>query len=86
MKLSNKFVLREIAGDSILIPIGQTDIQGMLLLNPVSMLIYQGLQNGNEPEEILQQIITEYDVEETQAQDNLKESLAQMRELGIIIA
>lgn len=86
MKLSNKFVLREIAGDSILIPIGQTDIQGMLLLNPVSMLIYQGLQNGNEPEEILQQIITEYDVEETQAQDNLKETLAQMRELGIIIA
>ncbi len=86
MKLSNKFVLREIAGDSILIPIGQTDIQGMLLLNPVSMLIYQGLQNGNEPEEILQQIITEYDVEETQAQDNLKETLAQMRELGIIEA
>jgi len=86
MKLSNKFVLREIAGDSILIPIGQTDIQGMLLLNPVSMLIYQGLQNGNEPEEILQQIITEYDVEETQAQDNLKETLAQMRELGIIVA
>lgn len=86
MKLSNKFVLREIAGDSILIPIGQTDIQGMLLLNPVSMLIYQGLQNGSEPEEILQQIITEYDVEETQAQDNLKETLAQMRELGIIVA
>ena len=86
MKLSNKFVLREIAGDSILIPIGQTDIQGMLLLNPVSMLIYQGLQNGNEPVEILQQIITEYDVEETQAQDNLKETLAQMRELGIIEA
>lgn len=86
MKLSNKFVLREIAGDSILIPIGQTDIQGMLLLNPVSMLIYQGLQNGNEPEEILQQIITEYDVEKTQAQDNLKETLAQMQELGIIVA
>lgn len=86
MKLSNKFVLREIAGDSILIPIGQTDIQGMLLLNPVSMLIYQGLQNGDKPEEILQQIITEYDVEETQAQDNLKETLAQMRELGIIVA
>mgnify|MGYP002674544147 FL=1 len=86
MKLSNKFVLREIAGDSILIPIGQTDVQGMLLLNPVSMLIYQGLQNGNEPEEILQQIITEYDVEKTQAQDNLKETLAQMQELGIIVA
>ncbi len=86
MKLSNKFVLREIAGDSILIPIGQTDIQGMLLLNPVSMLIYQGLQNENEPEEILQQIITEYDVEKTQAQDNLKETLAQMWELGIIEA
>ena len=58
----------------------------MLLLNPVSMLIYQGLQNGNEPEEILQQIITEYDVEKTQAQDNLKETLAQMQELGIIVA
>ncbi len=86
MKLSNKFVLREIAGDSMLIPIGQTDIQGMMLLNPVSMLIYQGLQNGNEPEEILQQIITEYDVEETQAQNNLKETLAQMRELGIIVS
>ena len=84
MKLSNKFVLREIAGDSILIPVGKTDMQGMLLLNPVSMLIYQELQSGKEEGEILERIVAEYDVEEVQAQDDLKEALEQMQKLGIV--
>ncbi len=84
MKLSDKFVLREIAGDTMLIPVGQTDVQGMLLLNPVSLLIYQQLQNGREPAEILQQIVAEYDVEQAQARDDLQETLAQMLRLGII--
>lgn len=84
MKVSNKFVLREIAGDAILIPVEQTETQGMLLLNPVSMLIYQELQNGKETEEILRRIVTEYDVAEAQAQEHLQETLMQMQKLGVI--
>lgn len=84
MKLSNKFVLREIAGDFMLVPVGQTQLQGMLLLNPLSMLIYRLLQNGEEPEEILHRIVAEYDVEQAQARDDLQKTLAQMLELGII--
>lgn len=86
MKVSNNFVLREIAGDSILIPVGQTDMQGMLLLNPVSMLIYQELQSGKKTEEILQKLVVEYDVGRAQAQDDLEKTLVQMRELGIVEA
>lgn len=86
MKVSNNFVLREIAGDSILIPVGQIDMQGMLLLNPVSMLIYQELQSGKKTEEILQKLVVEYDVGRAQAQDDLEKTLAQMRELGIVEA
>lgn len=84
MKISDRFVLREIAGDSLLIPLGQTHIQGMLLLNPVSMLIYQELQKGKDPEEILGRILAEYDIEKIQAKEHLRDTLAQMRELGIL--
>lgn len=48
------------------------------------LLIYQQLQNGRVPEEILQQIVAEYDVEQAQARDDLQETLAQMLRLGII--
>lgn len=84
MRVSQNFVLREIAGDILLIPVGQTELRGMIQLDPLSRLIYQAAQAGREPEEILRQILAEYEVEEGRAREDLDAALTKMREIGIL--
>lgn len=86
MKLSSHFVLREIAGDNLLIPIGEVSSapQGMILLNDISLRIYQAIGAGNDTDAILQDIIDHYEVEPEQARSDLNDVLSQMENLGII--
>ncbi len=86
MKTSKQFVLREIAGDTLLIPIGETSSapQGMILLNAISLLIYQGIDAGNDLHTIVEDILHRYDVEKEQALSDAKEAISQMESLGII--
>lgn len=86
MKTSKQFVLREIAGDTLLIPVGENPSapQGMILLNAISLLIYQGIDAGNDLHTIVEDILHRYDVEKEQALSDAKEAISQMEHLGII--
>lgn len=48
MKIKGEFVLRELVGETILVPVGRTALQlnGMITLNPVSAQIWRGLDQG----------------------------------------
>lgn len=86
MKLSSHYVLREIAGDTLLIPVGDSAPapQGMILLNEISLLIYQGIADGKQPDMILTDIVTHYDVEPERARFDMNETIAEMQRLEII--
>ena len=47
MKLEKEFVLREIAGDYVIIPVGKTVIEfnGLITVNEVGVSIWNMLQN-----------------------------------------
>ena len=49
MKIDKKFVLREIAGEYIIIPTGKTalDFKGLITVNEVGVSIWKMLQNDN---------------------------------------
>lgn len=51
MKIKGEFVLRELVGETILVPVGRTALQlnGMITLNPVSAQIWRGLDQGGRP-------------------------------------
>ena len=55
MKIKGEFILREIAGDTILVPVGQTALQfnGMITLEPVGSLIWKDIEAGKTQKEIL---------------------------------
>ena len=86
MRTSKQFVLREIAGDTLLIPVGETSSvpQGMILLNAISLLIYQGIDAGKDLHAIVDDVLHRYDVEKEQALSDAKEAISQMESLGII--
>ena len=62
MKLEKEFVLREIAGDYVIIPVGKTVIEfnGLITVNEVGVSIWNMLQNEVTFDQIVQGILNEY--------------------------
>ena len=86
MKVEKEFVLREIAGDYIIIPTGKTvlDFNGLITVNEVGVSLWNMLQNETSFEELVQGILEEYDVEESVAREDIQEFLDRLVEGGIL--
>ena len=87
MKISKEFVLREIAGDYIIIQIGKTvlEFNGLITVNEVGVSLWKMLQEGASFEALVQQILDEYDVQEHTAREDIKEFLDKLAEGGILL-
>ena len=66
MRVDDGFVLREIAGDYVIIPTGKTvlDFNGMITVNEVGVSIWKMLQEETTFENIVKGILDEYDADE----------------------
>ena len=86
MELKRELVLREIAGDLILVPSGKSalDLNGMLTLNEVGAEIWKMLPEVKDENEIVCRLLDEYEVEETQLRRDVAEFTDKMKELGIL--
>lgn len=86
MKLKREFVLREIAGDTLLVPAGKTalDLNGMITLNEVAADIWRMLPDVEDEDAIVRRILDDYDAEETQVRRDVDAFLGQLRELGVL--
>ena len=86
MKKKLEFVLREIAGDLLLVPTGKTalDLNGMLTLNEVGGEIWKMLDDVDSEEEIVDRLLEDYDVQREELQQDVREFLERLRELGIL--
>lgn len=86
MKLEKEFVLREIAGDYVIIPVGKTVIEfnGLITVNEVGVSIWNMLQNEVTFDQIVQGILSEYEVEESVAREDIREFLDQLIDGGIL--
>ena len=86
MRIDKEFILREIAGDYIIIPAGKTvlDFNGLITVNEVGVSLWNMLQNEVTFEELVQGILDEYDVEESVAREDVQEFLAALIEVGMI--
>lgn len=86
MKIKRDFILREIAGDILLVPAGKTalDLNGMLTLNEVGAEIWKMLPEVECEEEIVQRLLQEYEAEPAQVREDVSEFMSQLRKLEIV--
>ncbi len=86
MKVLLDFVLREVAGETLLIPAGRTalNLNGMLTLNELGAEIWRMLPEAKNEEEIISKILEEYDAQPEEVRRDVAEFLGKLRELGII--
>lgn len=81
MKLNGTFTLREVAGEILVIPVGKTalTLNGMIILNPVSKVIWECLEKGAEYEQILKAVTDAFEVSEQEARADLNEFIEELR-------
>ena len=86
MRVEKEFVLREIAGDYIIIPTGKTvlEFNGLVIVNEVGVSLWKMLQQEVSFEELVAGILEEYDVEEDVAREDIREFLDKIIESGIL--
>ena len=63
MKLKKDFILREIMGDVVLVPINQSTSQfnGLITINELGKFIWENIEKAQDEEDLLQKILDEYD-------------------------
>ena len=86
MKIKKELITREIAGDTVLVPVGKAvyDANGLFILNELASFIWKLLPEAETEEQICKAVLEEYEVSEEDAARDVAEFLGKLRELEIL--
>lgn len=86
MKFKKEFMLREIVGETVLIPTGETaaHFNGLISVNELGRFIWDNYENAKDEDDLLQKILDEYEVEKEVAKADLDEFLQTLKDAKII--
>ena len=86
MKIKSGFTLRSVAGENMVMPVGQniSRFDGALILNEVAAFLWRKLEAGASRTELLEYILAEYDVEQQQAEHDLDMLLDRLRAYEVL--
>ena len=86
MKTSNEFIMREIAGEYVLVPIGKRalTVQGLVTMNEVGALIWEMMEKESDIDQIVSGILDEYEVDEQTARKDVLDFIGFLKDCQII--
>ena len=87
MKITGDFMLREIAGQSIVVPLGDNvvNINGIITLSESAVILWKMLEKGvGSADELADALQKEYDVDRDTASGSVGEFIGQLSEKGMI--
>ena len=86
MQASRDYLLRTIAGETILIPSGKAAQQftGLVTVNAVGAFLWDELQHPTDPDRLTARLCEEYEVDETTARRDTEEFLEELRRIGAL--
>lgn len=86
MKIKKGFVVREIAGKSVVIALGEVSksFSGMIELNDTARMIWDMLVQGAQIGEITEAIVERYDADKDTVSVDVERFVASLGEAGIL--
>ena len=85
MNLSPNFILRQLAGEWLLVSIGEgEEIKRLLYLNEIGKDIYTHLQAGLEGQALIDALAEEYDIDHATLQQDVDEFLQTLRNYKVL--
>lgn len=87
MKVSHEFILREIAGEYLLVPVGRAAAQfnGLITMNETARTIFLALNEERTVEELTALVTAEYEVDADTARADVEEFVDQLRQVGALV-
>lgn len=81
MKVKDDYLLRNVAGSHIVVPVGEgcLDFSGVITLNEVGAFLWEKLQADTSAGELLSALLAEYDVDEATAKADIDEFIAKLK-------
>ena len=81
MKLKSGFILREVAGQTVVLPAGsELNLNMMISLNDTGKFLWSQLETEKETEELVKALLQEYDVDEQTAKSAVDGFIAKLNE------
>ena len=86
MKINKEFAVRDIAGDYVLVPVGESALSfnGMLTTNEGGAFICEGLKEDIARDVRSARLCDEFDGDPAQIESDLNEFLDKLRELNLL--
>lgn len=85
MSISKNFILKKVCDEAMIIPLvdGGMDMSKVFNINEIGVIIYEGLENNKTIEQIKNDIISEYDIDEKTVLNDINDFIAELKQKGI---
>ena len=84
-KIKSGYVSREIAGEFLAIPVApELDSSNIVILNPVSGLLWEKLQNECTLPQLVKAVTEEFTIDDATAENDIKEFLQMLKESNML--
>ena len=86
MIIKKELIKREIAGDTILVPVGKAvyDSNGLFALNEVGAFLWEHLPQAENAEQLCDAVLAEYEVSREEAERDIAAFLENLKKMEII--
>ena len=85
MRISENFIMRDIAGEKVVVPVGEAaQMNALITMNSVAAFLWECLQEERTEEEIKAKVLEEYEVDEATAERDVRGFLDALRHFGML--
>ena len=85
MKMKEGFLLREVAGQTVVLPVGaDMDLNLMITLNETGAFLWEKLQEETDEAALVAAVLAEYDADEATAKQAVSNFVAKLRDNGFL--
>ena len=86
MRIAKEFILRDIAGECVLVPTGATtqEFNGLITLSDTARFIWENLEKTDSMEQMVQMILDEYEIDEETAKTDVIGFVGQLLQAGFV--
>ena len=84
MRIKEGYLLREVAGAHVVVPVGQVDFDGMIKLNETGVILWKKLEQDTTKGALVEALLAEYEVDRETAERDVTTYLAKLKEAGIL--
>ena len=85
MKLKEGFILREVAGEHVVLCVGgEVNLNGMISLNDTGCTLWKCLEQDVQMSDLIAALLAEYEVDEQTAQAAAERFVEKLKELDLL--